>query len=245
MPFTFAHPAIVLPSGYLPKRWVSLTGLVVGSLTPDFEYFFRWQVLSVYSHTLAGIFWYDLPVALALTFVFHLLVKKALLKNLPIYFQVRLLKFKNFNWYSYFKAHFMVVILSTLIGVASHVFWDNFTHEHGFFVEKSAFLSQPIGINKISVPVFKLLQHGSSAAGILVILFVINQLPADKSIRYDYQLKYWLLLVALTSFFIGIRFILGLDIRQWGNVIVSIISAGLLSFCLTPLILNFLYSKRF
>jgi hypothetical protein len=56
MPFTFAHPAVVLPGGYLPKQWLSLTGLVVGSRTPDFEYFFRWRVLSLYSHTLAGIF---------------------------------------------------------------------------------------------------------------------------------------------------------------------------------------------
>ena len=27
MPFTFSHPAIVLPLTYLPKQWVSLTGL--------------------------------------------------------------------------------------------------------------------------------------------------------------------------------------------------------------------------
>jgi hypothetical protein len=41
MPFTFAHPAIVLPLKHLPKRWYSLTGLIIGSMTPDFEYFIR------------------------------------------------------------------------------------------------------------------------------------------------------------------------------------------------------------
>ncbi|WP_113654854.1 DUF4184 family protein, partial [Pedobacter namyangjuensis] len=30
MPFTFSHPAIVLPLTYLPKKWFSLTGLVIG-----------------------------------------------------------------------------------------------------------------------------------------------------------------------------------------------------------------------
>ena len=97
MPFTFAHPAVVLPGVFLPKHWMSLTGLVVGSLVPDFEYFFRWQVLSLYSHTPAGIFWFDVPVALALCFVFHVVIKKALLENLPIFFKARLLKFKNFD----------------------------------------------------------------------------------------------------------------------------------------------------
>ncbi|WP_262496247.1 DUF4184 family protein [Flavobacterium piscis] len=40
MPFTFSHPAIILPLKYLPKNWISLTGLIIGSLTPDFEYFY-------------------------------------------------------------------------------------------------------------------------------------------------------------------------------------------------------------
>ena len=39
MPFTFSYPAIVLPLTYLPRRWFSLTGLIIGSLTPDFEDF--------------------------------------------------------------------------------------------------------------------------------------------------------------------------------------------------------------
>jgi hypothetical protein len=41
MPFTFLHPAIVLPLTYLPRQWFSLTGLVIGSLTSDFEYVLR------------------------------------------------------------------------------------------------------------------------------------------------------------------------------------------------------------
>ena len=54
MPFTFSHPAIVLPLKYLPKKWFSFTGLIIGSMTPDFEYFLRMKVKSDYSHTLNG-----------------------------------------------------------------------------------------------------------------------------------------------------------------------------------------------
>ncbi|HMG06875.1 MAG TPA: DUF4184 family protein, partial [Mucilaginibacter sp.] len=41
---TFAHPAIVLSFKYFPKRWFSKTGLVIGSMAPDFEYFIRLRV---------------------------------------------------------------------------------------------------------------------------------------------------------------------------------------------------------
>ncbi len=51
MPFTFSHPAIILPLKYLPQNWFSLTGLIIGSLTRDFEYFIRMKVRSNYSHT--------------------------------------------------------------------------------------------------------------------------------------------------------------------------------------------------
>jgi hypothetical protein len=51
MPFTASHPAIILPLIYLPGKWISLTGLVIGSMTPDFEYFERMSVQSDYSYS--------------------------------------------------------------------------------------------------------------------------------------------------------------------------------------------------
>ena len=47
MPFTFSHPAAVLPLRLLPRHWFSLTGLVIGSMVPDFEYFLRSMRLTV------------------------------------------------------------------------------------------------------------------------------------------------------------------------------------------------------
>jgi hypothetical protein len=55
MPFTFSHPAIILPLAYLPKKWYSMTGLVIGSLVPDFEYFLRMSMAGYHSHTIAGL----------------------------------------------------------------------------------------------------------------------------------------------------------------------------------------------
>ncbi|MEN2414974.1 DUF4184 family protein [Flavobacterium mesophilum] len=103
MPFTFSHPAIILPFKYFPKSWFSMTGLVIGSLTPDFEYFMRMKVQSIYSHTLLGVFWFDLPLAIALTFIFHSIVCNSLFLNLPKAIRKRFYSFTGFNWNFYFK----------------------------------------------------------------------------------------------------------------------------------------------
>ena len=99
MPFTFSHPAIVLPFNYLPKSWISLTGLVAGSIAPDFEYFLRLEVKSLHSHTLVGLFSFNLPMALLLCFVFHQVVKKTLFKYLPVWFKKRFYRYDNFEPY--------------------------------------------------------------------------------------------------------------------------------------------------
>ncbi|RDC64064.1 DUF4184 family protein [Adhaeribacter pallidiroseus] len=244
MPFTFAHPAIVLPGVYLPPQWVSLTGLVAGSLAPDFEYFLRWQVLSQYSHTLPGIFWLDLPLALGIAMVYHLLIKKTLLENLPLYLKGKLFKFKNFNWVTYFQEHFLVVLLSSLAGILSHIGWDSFTHPHGFMVKQITFLSNPITVNQISIPVYKLLQHGSSLLGLLLIGLTINKLPVHKTLKNPHQVSYWLTVTFFICLFIGMRFLFGLEFKQYGNVVVTVISAGLLSLSITPFFLNQVLPKN-
>lgn len=86
MPFTFSHPAIVLPLAFLPKKIISITGLIIGSLTPDFEYFIRMKLSSEYSHTISGVFLFDLPLGIILTFLFHGIVRNKLIDNLPRFF---------------------------------------------------------------------------------------------------------------------------------------------------------------
>lgn len=136
MPFTFSHPAIVLPFAIFPKRFFSLTGLVIGSMIPDFEYFLRMKLQSNYSHTLKGIFWFDLPLAILVSFIFHNLVKKEFIDNLPLFFKSRFFAFKAFDWNAYFIKNWWVVCISILIGTLSHLFWDSFTHHGGYFVNE-------------------------------------------------------------------------------------------------------------
>ena len=237
MPFTFSHPAIVLPLTFLPRQWFSLTGLVIGSLTPDFEYFLRMRIKSNYSHTIDGLFWFDLPLGLFLAFLFHNIVRDRLFDNLPTVLKSRFSTFKEFVWNRHFKQNWLVVTISILIGAASHIFWDSFTHDHGYFVQTIPTLQNSVDFLGRQIPILKILQHSSTLLGGIVIAFAIYKLPTNKTENENIHLKYWAILAGLTLTIISIRLLSGLDFKQYGNVIVTTISAGLISLVLTPLIL--------
>lgn len=238
MPFTFSHPAIVLPLTYLSNKWVSLTGLVIGSLTPDFEYFIRMRIKSNFSHTIDGLFWFDLPLGILLAFIFHYIVRDTFINNLPTILKSRFSVFKSFDWNKYFKRNWLVVIFSILIGAASHIFWDSFTHDHGYFVQNIPELQHSIGLFGRQIPVLKILQHSSSLLGGLLIASAIYKLPTNKVEKENLSIKYWVITAGLTLTVIVIKISSRLELKQYGNVIVTAISAGMLSLVLTSLIMN-------
>jgi hypothetical protein len=182
MPFTFSHPAIILPLTYLPRRLYSLTGLVIGSLTPDFEYFLRMRIQSNYGHTIFGLLWFDLPLGLLFAFIFHNIIKESLFNNFPTVLKSRFVKFNSFDWNKHFKTNWFVVITSILIGAASHLLWDSFTHNHGYFIETIPALSNKIAIANRQIPIFKILQHSSTLIGGLVIAI---------SLYTDLKVNFW------------------------------------------------------
>lgn len=238
MPFTFSHPAIILPLTFLPRQWFSLTGLVIGSLTPDFEYFLRMRIKSNYSHTIDGLFWFDLPLGLLLALLFHNIVRDRLFDNFPTLLKSRFLAFKKFDWNRHFKQNWLVVTISILIGAASHIFWDSFTHDHGYFVQTIPVLQNSVDFLGRQIPILKILQHSSTLLGGLVIAFAIYKLPTNKTENENINLKYWVILAGLTLTIISIRLLSGLDFKQYGNVIVTAISAGLISLTITSWLIN-------
>lgn len=238
MPFTFAHPAIVFPLTYLPKKWFSLTGLIIGSMTPDFEYFLRMRIQSNYSHSLSGLFWFDLPLGLVIAFLFHTIVRNQLFNNLPDFLKFRFSTYKRFDWNQYFKTNWYVVMISILIGALSHIFWDSFTHDSGYFVQKFSILTETIYIFGTQIPVLKIAQHTSTLLGISTIVVVLYKLPLTKIEKSKINPKYWIVVTTLSSLIILIRFISGLELKEYGNVIVTTITALLISLIVTPLILK-------
>ena len=233
MPFTFSHPAIVLPLTYLPRKWYSLTGLITGSVIPDFEYFIRMKVQSNYSHTIGGLFWFDLPLGVFFAFLFHDLVRNSLFENLPTILKSRFARFEHFDWNEYFESNWLIVTISILIGAASHLLWDSFTHSTGYFVNTFPELRNTVNFIKIQIPVYKFLQHLSTLTGGLVVILIIRKLRVDKRVKGKFNLKYWGVLIGLTFTVIILRLLSGLSYKQYASLIVSAISAALIALILT------------
>ena len=238
MPFTFSHPAIILPLNYLPKKWISLTGLVIGSLTPDFEYFIRMKIESNYSHTFWGILWFDLPLGILLTFIFHNIVKTELFKNLPKELNQRFVTEEELNWSNYFAEKWKIVITSIFIGTLSHIFWDSFTHESGFFVKLFSDLSNTIEIFGKQIKYLKILQHSSTLIGGIVIAYTIFKLPKLVNGKTEIELKYWICVMLISISIFSLKIFTVENATKIGNLIVSLISAIIIGLIITPSILK-------
>lgn len=235
MPFTFSHPAIILPLKKLPKKYISMTGLIVGGITPDFEYFLRMK--SKYSHTISGILWYDLPMGIFLAFIFHNLIKEALINNMPLFFKSRFINLRDFNWNSYFKKNWYIVIISIIIGICSHILWDGFTHRTGHFVKIFPVLKSSIRLFGTKIPVYRILQHISTFLGGIAVIKAVIDLPADKSCTTQKgKYKYWILLITATPIIMFYGLSKRIPYYSFWNLIVNFITAFLLSMVLTSFI---------
>ncbi|HTB23789.1 MAG TPA: DUF4184 family protein [Puia sp.] len=238
MPFTFSHPAIILPANRLSGELFSMTGLVIGSMTPDFEYFIRMNLGSIFSHTLHGLFYFDLPIGLTLCFIFHDLVRNDLINSMPTGLYERFYALKNFDWNTYYRKKWPVVLLSIVIGAVSHILWDSFTHPCGYFVLKLPILQNRIHFAGFTITIYNFLQQISSVIGLVVVFFFIYRMPKTKTGMNHIKSPYRIYIICIVSAIMVLRFIFGLSITQYGNVIASLMSAFFISIIITPVILR-------
>jgi hypothetical protein len=237
MPFTFSHPAIILPLASKRLK-LSATALIIGSMTPDFEYFIRMKVQSNYSHTLLGLFWFDLPLGIILCFIYQSIVRNSFIANSPAFIQKRLNKFKPFNWTQYYLSNWFIVCISIIVGAFSHLLWDSFTHETGYFVERSSVLNESLHLNGLTLPIYKVVQRLSTLIGGLITVIAFLTIEKTKIQTTGSIYKYWLLIVLITLIIIFLRLSFGLQLNEYGNIIVTMTSAAFASLILTPLILR-------
>ncbi len=236
MPFTPAHPAIVLP--LLRSRYFSATALIIGSISPDFEYFFKMSVSSEYSHHLGGLFYFDLPVTLVLGLLFHQIVKKNLIRNLPVFLQTKFKEVVELDFPAYLKAHPVVFIYSALIGAGTHIFWDSFTHNNTFFTNfLPIYKGTYIPYDGVRYPLFYALQHISTAVGLSIITFYLLAMKRTESTPlFAPKVSYWFVLVLIALAIYTLRFTFEPSDYLLGNAVVSSISGVLISLVCCGLI---------
>ncbi len=165
MPLTLAHPAAVLPL----RRYLPLSALVAGSLSPDFEYPLRLAGVSRFSHTPAGVLYFCVTVGLFCLWLFHRVLKRPGALLLPARVRCRLTA--EMMSFSFVPAdRLLLIIVALAVGAFTHVAWDSLTHEYGWAVVRCA----PLRANLFSVgghglKAYKALQYASSLLGLAVI----------------------------------------------------------------------------
>lgn len=168
MPFTLCHPAIVLPLHARARYLISLPALVIGSMAPDFVYFLPVGASAYFTHSVPGIFMYCLPAGLLVYFIYQGLLREAFVDWAPPVISRRMPP--AMPWRERKPGLWGIVLLSLVIGAASHIAWDAFTHPNTIVVRHLDVLQRPVfSLGGHAVPLFKLLQHLSSLVGFLVI----------------------------------------------------------------------------
>jgi len=234
MPFTFAHPAIVLPFGKIQAFPVSMSALVIGSVTPDFEYFIRMKLTGRYGHSLEGMLLMDLPLGIAIYLVFHLLVKGPLIDNLTLYFKSRLVELKEFDSLKYIAAYYHVWIFCLLVGIGGHILWDSFTHSNEYFVNQFVILKISLSFfDVINMPLYRWLQHASTVIGLIAIAIVFHRRRNVQIPFHSISLQFWVVIViaGFTSFLL--RAIFGFE--YYGDVIATAIGSLCIGLILSSL----------
>jgi hypothetical protein len=173
MPFTLSHVAAVVPA-YRPLTRAHLfSAAVIGSMAPDFgvllpESLSRWQ-----THSLQALFSFCLPCGLFAWWLTQRLIKPAGIEVLP-----------DGAWARLCAQHASVSLArlrtwggaaaGILLGAATHLVWDAFTHEDARSVRLLAVLDDyGPGIAGHSLRLYTWLQYGSSVLGLAVLALAL------------------------------------------------------------------------
>jgi hypothetical protein len=176
MPFTAAHPALVLPIKARWPKYFSLTALVVGSMAPDFEFFIRFYPLRGPGHTLLGSLYFNLPLVFLTAVLFHYVVKKPLIHCLPESLGSRFYSMADDKWSIATPRNFLVFTYSALVGMLTHFFLDAFTHPLHLFRKAAPFLAKHLFTLRIfgavhDIPAHNIIHLTVTAIGFGVILY--------------------------------------------------------------------------
>jgi hypothetical protein len=170
MPFTISHAAAAVP---FSRFGLNLPALIVGSMIPDFIYFVGLKESRHLTHSLPGLF-VCLAAGLIALWIYEKSVKAPLLSLMP-----RRLRIKAASSPVEFRParKLLILALSVLVGAATHLVWDSFTHEKGWAADNLPLLQMTaidFGFDKM--PLSRLLHHAGSLAGLGFIAFWIRRL---------------------------------------------------------------------
>ncbi|MDF2837360.1 MAG: hypothetical protein K0Q63_3000 [Paenibacillus sp.] len=246
MPFTFAHPLYAAPLKLAKPGLFSLTGLILGSMSPDFEYFMALEPRETIGHSLEGLFRIAMPFSVTLALIFHYMIKEPLAACLPSAFGMDARAkelIKRYEWKLRKISDLLLFLLSVAIGFGSHVLIDAFTHRSGYFAARIGLLQEEL----LGFPAYKLLQHGSTLLGLAVqaiIVYLIfrkikfNESTRSSSISRGAKIGYWSITAGIMILTVVLKLTLADSPNLIGMLVVSSITGCLLGLWVASILIG-------
>jgi len=162
MPFTVSHAAAVLPFRRLNLVW---SAFIVGSMAPDFPYIVGNMHDRDLGHHLPGLVLFTIPASFAALWLYHKVIKRPVIGLMPWGMQARL-QAQAGEFHFGGPARFAAITASMVLGIASHIVWDSFTHSFTWAWREIYWLHHRIHIPWLgNVPGFAVAQYGSTLVG--------------------------------------------------------------------------------
>jgi uncharacterized membrane protein YfcA len=206
MPFTFAHPAAILP--LRRSRFLQTVPLIIGSMVPDAPYFFPYRVARhiLETHTVYSSFAIDVPLGMAFLMATLLLKEPLTILLGP---RARWICFRSIERFNARPLRWPIALFSILIGAWTHIAWDSITHQTGWTAERVAALSAPVSIFGWDTETSHLLQYLSSVFGLVVLALwfrsLLKGVPAAAADPSRPRARWLLLaLIGVASLSIGV-----------------------------------------
>lgn len=230
MPLTFAHPAIALPFSR-NSRYLNYLAFVLGTMAPDFEYFLKGRPSAEIGHSYIGFFTFNLPILVIVYWIYKMCIHRELFLHLPNFLQ----EAEPQKTASSRISKVLVFIYSALFGMFTHVAWDSFTHVGGYMVRNFSVFTYTFSIFGFNIPLYKMLQHGSTLLGILAIIgylfYRAKKTPSPEShITSKQKWGYWSqMAICSILFFLLWTFLSSVSLQAYGILVVRFIDCMLLS----------------
>ena len=168
MPFTVSHAAAALPVHVFSRR-LPLAALMVGSMAPDFAFFVPFAPYRSSTHSIAGLFWFCLPVGLLVWAVFVRWMEHPTMALLPEAWREKLTPTGAFT-----PRLIGLAAIGIVLGAITHLIWDSFTHSHTWATRALPTLRErQVALG--GAPLYHLLQVASSVFGLAVLsMWLLN-----------------------------------------------------------------------
>jgi hypothetical protein len=180
MPFTVSHAAAVLPLQRFGRLSLPLTALMIGSMAPDFGYFFSHDANRQFTHSFASLAYFALPAGLGIWLFYVAILEKATITLLSDRWHTRFAHTDRIT-----PALVARAAVAIVLGAFTHILWDAFTHRATFATDAFPFLLQPTPVASW-MPVYHLLHGLSSIFGLAMLVNWARHLhkqPARSQIR--------------------------------------------------------------